>query len=86
MSVTFEYDPESAAGKNCAFIAENYQLLSKLYPNKWVVVYRQEVLFVCDSSEEMFAKAKSLGMERGSYYYRHIRVEPYVEVASPAGI
>ena len=70
--ITVALNPDSHEGKCEAFVDKNYRQLSELYPGKWIVVINCKVLFTADSSDEMFDKAESLGMERGKYYYRHI--------------
>lgn len=87
MSISVSLIPDSPEGKCEKFAQDNYQVLSRLYPDKWVVIVDCKVLFVADSSDEMFEKAEAFAMKRGSYYYRHIlrTLEP-VHCPSPLGI
>lgn len=80
-------DPDSPEGKCEKFASDNYHILQRLYPGKWVVFVDCSCLFTADSAEEMFEKAESLGMKRGSYYYRHVQPQlRCVEFPSSLGI
>lgn len=85
--IEFTLDPDSPLGRCGKFVSDNYGILAKLYPDKWVVVKDCQVLFTAVSSDEMFRMAQSFGMERGSYYYRHIlRTQETIHCTSTLGI
>lgn len=87
MSISASLIPDSPAGKCEKFARDNYQVLSRLYPDKWVVFIDCKVLFVADSSDDMFEKAEAFGMNRGSYYYRHFeKPQKFIEFPSFLGI
>lgn len=85
--IEFELDPDCPLGRCKKFVSDNYGILEKLYPDKWVVVKDCQVLFTADSSDEMFQMAQSFGMERGSYFYRHfLRIPESIHCPSSLGI
>ena len=85
--IEFTLDPDSPLGRCGKFVSDNYGILARLYPDKWIVVKDCQVLFAADSSDDMFRMARSFGMERGSYFYRHIlRPQDPVRCPSPLGI
>lgn len=87
MSISVSLIPDSPEGKCEKFAQDNYKVLSRLYPDKWVVIVDCKVLFVADSSDEMFEKAEAFAMKRGSYYYRHFeKPQKVVELPSFLGI
>lgn len=52
---------------DAAFVETNGHQLERLYPGKWIVIYKGEMLFIEDSQDEMFRRAGALGLKFGSY-------------------